>query len=390
MTLTLSLACLALLALAVTTLQVIHVVRLRRGAVPAPAIRPFVSILKPLAGLDAGLEENLVSFACLEGLSYEVVLSVADAGDPALAAVENVRRRFPDAPFTLVIGGELPGRFQNRKVERLEAAAWRARGEIYLISDSNVRVEPRDVARTLALFEDPRVGLVSNVFVAEDARSLGARIEALHLLTFVLPGAAIAAAHGVACVVGKSMALRRGVLEEIGGFAAVGNVLGEDQALGLAVQRAGYRVLLSPVVARNVLGERTAAQALARQVRWGKIRYAFSRATYASEVLTNPLPLAIAAFLAAGSAAPAWLAATAALGSVTLLARVLQALVLDRVTGGYLGRGTAWLMPLKDLLQLGTWIEPFLSREVEWHGHRARLGRGTRLLPSRRRLAAAA
>ena len=60
---------------------------------------PHVSILKPLCGLEDGLEENLISFTRLQCLSYEVIFSVADPCDPALEVVESVRHRYPDAPL---------------------------------------------------------------------------------------------------------------------------------------------------------------------------------------------------------------------------------------------------------------------------------------------------
>lgn len=37
-------------------------------------------------------------------------------------------------------------------------------------------------------------------------------------------------------------------------------------------------------------------------------------------------------------------------------------------------------VPLKDVLQLATQAVPFVSREVVWHGHKARIGKGTTLL----------
>lgn len=47
---------------------------------PAGFMRtPNVSILEPLCGLEDELRENLISFTALEGVSYEVILSVADS-----------------------------------------------------------------------------------------------------------------------------------------------------------------------------------------------------------------------------------------------------------------------------------------------------------------------
>src|SRR5207244_1073629 len=137
------------------------------------------------------------------------------------------------------------------------------------ISDANVRVEPDAVAETVAMFGGD-VGCVSNLFVGAGAASFGATIESLHLLSFVAPGAILAAAAGVPCVVGKSMAISRRALRDIGGFVRFANVLAEDQAIGLAVREAGYRVALSPCVVRNVVIGRTLRRALERQIRWNK------------------------------------------------------------------------------------------------------------------------
>lgn len=348
-----------------------------RPAASTTPTRPRLSVLKPLRGLDDGLEENLASFADLSDVDYEVVLSVADPGDPALAAVARVRERFPEAPFVLVVGGAPEGRIGNPKVERLVAAARVARGDHFFVSDSNVRVAPDDVARTVALFDDPSVGCISNLFVGTGARNLGAVVESLHLLTFVVPGNVLAAWSGTPCVVGKSMALPRRVHDAIGGFAAFGDVLAEDQAIGLAVRDAGYRVVLSPVVVENVVERRTLARALDRQVRWGKIRYAFSKALFSGEVLLNPFPVALLAALFAVPGGSTWAGPLTSLAAVGLLLRLLQASLLGRLCGAPLRPVDLLAMPLKDLLQLFTQLVPFVSREVVWHGHRARIGKGT-------------
>ncbi len=197
-----------------------------------------------------------------------------------------------------------------------------------------MRVEPGDVAATVAAFDDPAVGCVSNVFTGSGARSFGAVIESLHLLTFVLPGTVLAAAGGVACVVGKSMALTRAAHDAIGGFAAFTHVLAEDQAIGCAVKAAGFRIALSTVVVRNVTVTRSLGRALDRQARWGKIRYSFSKLTYTGELLLNPLPFSL---LACGGAAlgPSGLPPLpfAAAGAILLL-RLAQGFVLARATPG--------------------------------------------------------
>ncbi len=401
MTLILILVSLAAIALALTTAQVVLVWKVRRRPFwesPAGDSRPdgsslrsiqtrcparrLVSVLKPLSGPEDGLEENLESFARLEGVPYEVILSVERSDDPAAAIARKVIARHPTAPFHLIVGQASRARIRNGKVDRLLVASRYANGDIFLVSDANVRMEPQDLARTVALFDDPSIGCVSNLFVGDGARSFGAVVESLHLLTFVVPGTAIAEAGGVPCVVGKSMALPRHVLESIGGFGAFLDVLAEDQAIGLAVRNTGFRVVLSPVVVRNVVVTRTLRRALDRQIRWGKIRFAFSAATYSTEILLNPLALVLAALFSGALFAPEFVPALAVFALAAALARVLQASLLARLAGARLESRHLFLMPLKDLLQFATQVVPYFSRHVSWHGHRTRIGPGTVLLPA--------
>ncbi len=405
MTLTLALLVLAAAGGLMTTFQAALVLRFlgrKRPFAPGPRERaasafrpgdstatPRVSILKPLSGLEDGLEQNLASFAGLTGVPYEVILSAARADDPAVAVARKVMRRFAAAPFRLVVGGGTGIRLANPKVDRLVAASREARGEILYVSDSNVRVHASDVGRIVAAFDRPDVGCVSSLFTGATSRSFGAVIESLHLLTFVLPGAVLAEFGGVPCVVGKSMALSRRALEAIGGFAAFVDVLAEDQAIGCAVRDAGLKVVLSPVVVRNVTTDRPLSRALDRQIRWGKIRFSFSKLTYTGELLLNPFPIALLACAAAALLAPRALLVSGLLAGALLLLRLAQGFALARAAHADQSPWQLLLVPVKDVLQLATQAMPYLSKEVDWQGHRARLGPGTLLLPSRHATAAA-
>lgn len=371
---TLILAILTFLGLVLLTVQTFLTHRFRRRPLAGARLwNPKVSILKPVCGLDDELEENLVSFTRLEGIRHEVIVSAEEWGDPAVGVVREVMRDHPGAPFRIVVDAGSRSGVVNRKVERLIAAARVANGDILFISDSNARVEPDDIARTVDAFADPRVGCVSNLFTGAGARTFGAVIESLHLLSFVAPGAVLAAAVGVPCVVGKSMAISRRVLDAIGGFDRFRRVLAEDQAIGLAVKEAGFEVVLSPRVVRNVVVDRTVKRAVDRQIRWNKIRYSFSHRLYVAELLLNPLPFALLAALFAPSQ-------FALMPVCIVLARLLQVTILNRTLRARMTFTQLACVPLLDALMLYAWVVPFFSNEVTWRGYRARIGRKTEMI----------
>ena len=56
---------------------------------------PFLSVLKPLAGDEEGLREDLRCIFEQEYPEFEVLLSVADGADPAWRSVARFRRSIP-------------------------------------------------------------------------------------------------------------------------------------------------------------------------------------------------------------------------------------------------------------------------------------------------------
>jgi len=104
------------------------VTMLRRSEPPQPSRRPRVSILKPLAGADDELEENLASFAGLAYPEYEIVLGVASVEDAAFAAARRFVRRVGGHRARLIVTD--PDAATNPKVAQLLALERVATGEI--------------------------------------------------------------------------------------------------------------------------------------------------------------------------------------------------------------------------------------------------------------------
>lgn len=328
---------------------------------------PPVSVLKPLCGADPSLEENLATFFAQTHPAYELVFGVERGDDPALAVVERLRARHPSVAVEVVITAGIEG--QNPKVRNLLGMLPRAKHDLVLISDSNVKA-PREYVATMAAVKasDPSVGLVTNVFVGNGGSGLGSALESVQLAGFCAAGVALPTALGDAAVVGKSMLLSRSELRSLGGLSRVADVLAEDYVIGKMYQHAGRKVVVAPVVLENTLGRVSLDDFAQRHLRWSMMRFRLRPFAYLLEPLTSPLAMLPFALAAMGPWAIAWAVATLFVRDVvaSVALRGLRELHRPMLYG--------WL---REVVVLAVWAAAPLKRHVSWRGHRVRVGAGT-------------
>jgi len=349
---------------------------LARPPLRRPAKLPPVSILKPLRGDDPGLEANLETTFRLDYPAFEIVLGAADADDAALAVARRVAARHPEAPSTIVVDARRV--VPNPKVDNLANLLRRARHDVVLVSDSNVALPTDYLGDLVAHHASPDVGLVTSIFRGAPGRGFGARVEALQIDAFVAGGISIASSTGRICVVGKSMLFTRRDLGRIGGLRFLGRFLAEDQVCGEEMAKKGLRVVVARRVIENRLGDLSVGDAVARHLRWARIRRAMNPAAYASEILLCPVALAAAGSLALGT--PTSVALLAVAASLKLALDVAATTSLG-------GRIDAWL-PLvslaRDVGGAALWPIAWFGRTVTWRGNTLRIGARTLLDPVER------
>jgi ceramide glucosyltransferase len=333
---------------------------------------PPVTIFKPLKGIDEGLEENLRSFFELDYPVFQLLFGVADADDPAIGVVQRLFAEFPRRDAQLVIGCPVFG--LNPKVENMAAMERYRKHATILISDSNVRVRPSYLRETACYLAEPGVGLVTNLFTGVGEVQTGAVLENLQLNGYIAGGVALASLLRVTCVVGKSMLLPARVLEEIGGFGGVRNLLAEDQAIGIRIRKAGYSIRLSHHVINNVNQVRSFRWFLNRHSRWFKIRRRLAPATFLAEPLVNLGTIGLVWALSDESGV-AW-------GGLLVLAglgMLRDALQTRWLRGSFPHLRHLLLSPVKDLFLLPVWFDALVNRRIDWRGHRLLVGPFTRL-----------
>lgn len=372
----------ALVALLLYGLGIVATLRhTRRAPFRLPdAELPPISLLKPIKGVEEGLEDNLRSFFDQEYAGErEVVFATTELDDPALPIARRVAAEFPEIPTRFVLSD--PDYGLNPKVSNLAGALAAARHDLVLQSDANVRAKPDYVRRIVSEIVLEGGDLLSSMVVGVGERSVGATLHNLQLGAFIAPGCCFALRYfGIACVIGKSMLMRKSALSEVGGLDSVKDLLAEDYVLGRMFQKAGKKVVLSTTTAENVNVDATVDHFMGRHARWLKMRACIHVPGFVADLTANATSmLALAAFVASGFA---W-----GTGALLLLALVLKTLgdaYLVKITRGVpMALRHAVLAPLRDLVMVAVWPYAAVSRSIEWRGTKMRLGWGTRLYPDR-------
>jgi ceramide glucosyltransferase len=271
----------------------------------------------------------------------------------------------------------------------MELMARHARGQVLVISDSDVRVTPAYLRAVMHPFQQADVGVVTCPYRGAPGPSLWSRLEALAMTTRFMPGVLVAwlleterlsdrTRGGLRFALGPTMAVRRECLDAIGGFPAMAQYLADDFLLGKWAAERGYRVELSPYVLDHlVLGESFIATAR-HQLRWARSSRSSRPVGYLGEGFTHPTAWALAvavALFVAGRPVTVGIAMIAA----ALLARawVSWAVGWDMLRDPALRRSW-WLIPLGDLLGFAVWLGGFTGRTILWRGIEYRVGQDGR------------
>ena len=345
--------------------------RFARRQVAIPAVQPPVTVLKPLHGAEPGLYENLCSFVDQDYPELQIVLGVRDRGDSALPVAQALIENRPGCDISLVVDPRVTG--SNLKVSNLENMLPVARYDILVLADSDMRVDREYLAAFTVPLRDPRTGLVTCLYKAAPTGGFWSQLGAMHINFSFLPSAVLAEAIrvGGGCF-GATIALRREVLERIGGFARIRNELADDHRMGSAVRELGLAVVLSPYIVENRVTEPDFASLWKHELRWARTSRAMAPVGFAGSVATHTVMIAALAAIASGFSAAAW---TAVLVSVLL--RWASAGLIARQLG--LSTTGLWLLPLRDALSFAVFLGSFCGRSVLWRDQLFRVEPGGRL-----------
>lgn len=327
------------------------------GGPPMP-----ISILKPLAGADLGLEENLRSFFTqLYAQPYEILFATRAPQDAAVPIVQKLIAQYPAIPASLIYVGE--PLYANAKVWSLQHLARVAKYDVLAMSDSDTRVTPEFLTVIAAEFANPAIHLATCPYRAIAGPSLWSRLEAAGLNTEFIGGLLVARLlEGVRFAVGPTIVARRQAIEKIGGFENLSRYLAEDFVMGQLAAAQGLGVILSRYIIEHRIGSEPWRPNFAHRLRWNRSTRRSRPAGYVGQVFTNPLPWATALLLLY----PAW----SPLALVTIALRIA---VGAHLSVHVLGGRWSWLNIPQDFLSLAFWVAGFFGNTITWRDRRYRL-----------------
>jgi ceramide glucosyltransferase len=328
---------------------------------------PPVSILKPLHGSPAYLEECLEGYFNLDYPEYELLFCARHPEDAGLAVAAKLAERYPRISVTILHSGEPP--WMNARCFSMHLMASSARHDLLVATDADIPVTPEYLREMVAPFRDPQVGAAFCVYRGDPIDGgFGERLEALGMSVEMTSGVLVAQMlEGLRFTLGPSSAVRKSSLQRIGGFERLGGYAADDYMLGYLVAEAGETVALSGHVVNHLILRSGFWKSIAHQLSWMRsTRFSRPRGHFGT-ALTFSTPFGLLVLLGGILVHHAlW---GAALFGFTLLLKILQSIMV----GGIVVRSRqavwqAFLFPLRDLIGFLLWVASYGSNRLQWHG----------------------
>jgi ceramide glucosyltransferase len=329
---------------------------------------PPLSLLKPVHGAEPDLEAHLASFFEQDYPVYEILFCARSEDDAGLAIARRAAARYPHIPAKfLSTGGQPP--YINAKAASMERMEMAAAHDIFVISDSDVRVTP-DYLRAVAMpFAQERVGGMCCPYRGVAGQGgIWARLEAVGMSVEMTSGVLVARMmEGMQFTLGPTMAFRRETIRKMGGFKVTADYCADDFVLGNETFKLGETVVLSHHAIDHMVLNSRFADSMKHQVRWMKsTRFSRPKGHFGT-ALTFSMPFALLAWAEAAWFHHPWL------GFALLAWGVATRLVLALVVGRKVVRDPSWfglivLYPIRDLMGFFFWLASYTGNTILWRG----------------------
>lgn len=343
----------------------------------ADASLPPVTLLRPLKAGVPALREKLDALVAAMRPGDQLVLG-ADEGAEEMRVCAELRAAFPERDISAV--SCRAGEALNPKISKLVQMTPHARREHWVLSDSEAMIDAAwlDAFRREWLAGGAEALTAGYRFV--NLATWPQRLDAAAALLGLWPGLAMVRRFGrVNFTLGACTGFRRADVEMVGGWAAFGDFLAEDNRLGAALAKAGRTIRLSAQVATLDSDPLTWRDYWRHQRRVAVTYRVCSPAGFAGMIFTSGLVASVLLIaLAPGGRERA--------GIYALVAAAIQFArwIWIRDLGKTLGFPIPWLFPVMlvaSAVETGCWCAAWCDRRVWWAGRRWRVSRAGRITP---------
>ena len=237
-----------------------------------PNDKPGISIIKPIAGTNANLRENLESCFQLTYPKLELLFCLHDADDKAVVVIEELIARYPAVDARLLYGeAELEG--ASPKVRNMAKGYEQAAYDIFWAIDSKIRTSDGDVdAMVASLLGDSAVGLVHQLPWNQRGDDTGSIIERMFFGGTHARAYCLINGLGLPCTIGMSLMCKRSSWSAIGGCAALSATVAEDSLIGVLMQAEGYTCAMAAVPCVQNPPPASVCDIIRRRARWYQLK----------------------------------------------------------------------------------------------------------------------
>jgi ceramide glucosyltransferase len=347
-----------------------------RAQAPQSVFLPPISNLKPIRGLDPDAYENFASLCRQDYPEYELLFCVSSMADPAVPALEQLAKDFPERSIRIIVGSNRTG--ANDKVAKLARLTGEARYEHLVINDSDVRVGPDYFRTIIAPLANQKVGGVTCLYVSTETKTFAEKLHWVGMISDFF--ASILTARqldGVKFALGTTIATTKTRLSEFGGYDAIVNRPADDLLIGRLIAEQGHLVELLPYSVETVSDYGSMPELLQKRLRWIVVMRHLRPGGHLGLIFTQGLAWSLIAI----AIHPTWAVTAAYLGAYV----VLRVAMTWMIGAWGLKQGALWrkvpLIIAWDAVAFVLWLVSFTRDTIRWRGGRYYI-RGGKLIPA--------
>lgn len=329
-----------------------------------PSSLPPVTILKPLANTEPLLYEALQTFCEQNYPNYQLVFGVQHTDDPAIDIVKRLQEKYRHLDIQLVINTKIHG--INRKISNLINMFAYASHDYLVISDSDIHApHPNYLTEVIPLLDTDKVGLVTSLYSGITYQpSIVQMLASAHINYNFMPGVILSRFLGRQDCFGACVAIKRSLLNKIGGLKALLPYIADDARLGELVRKQNLDVVLSPSIVKTTVPENSFHALYTHESRWNRTVFTVEPIGFICSFIQLPLFWISLVVLLNPLKRKSWIH----FFSFWIFQSICCLIINKKINLNL--KLIPLLLPLRDWISAFIMMRSILKKDIEWRGQK--------------------